>query len=78
MQIQGKEITEEMLNKAEQCESAEELIALAKEEGIELQKEQAEAFLDEIMDVELSPSDIDDVAGGGRHRLCSKFKDSGW
>ena len=42
MPIDKNEITKEMIAKAMQCETADELIALANSEGIELTKEEAE------------------------------------
>ena len=42
MPINKNEITKEMLGKALQCETVEDLLALAKAEGIELTKEEAE------------------------------------
>ena len=51
MPINKNEITKEMLEKALQCETVEDLLALAKAEGIELTKEEAEAYLDEIVAV---------------------------
>ena len=45
MPINEKQITNEMIAKAMQCETADELIALANSEGIELTKEEAEALL---------------------------------
>ena len=44
----------------------EELIALAKAEGIEITKEQAEAYLEELKDIELDPEALDKVAGGSK------------
>ena len=46
MPINKNEITKEMLAKAMQCRTTEELMALAKSEGIEVTKEEAEAYLD--------------------------------
>ena len=40
MPINKNEITKEMLGKALQCETVEDLLALAKAEGIELTKDQ--------------------------------------
>jgi ribosomal protein L12E/L44/L45/RPP1/RPP2 len=51
--INKNEIPKEMIEKAMQCETADELIALAKSEGMELTKEEAEAYLAELADVEL-------------------------
>ena len=53
MPIDKNEITKEMIAKAMQCETADELIALANSEGIELTKEEAEAYLAELEDFEL-------------------------
>jgi len=64
MNIQGVEITDEMLKKANECKSAEELIALAKEYGVELTQEQAAAFMEEFTDTELSAEELDRAAGG--------------
>ena len=41
--INMNELTKEQIQKAMACESVEELIELAKSEGIELTKEEAEA-----------------------------------
>lgn len=65
MPINKNEITKEMLEKAMQCKSVEELIALAKEEGVEITKDEAEAFLAELDDVELDSDTLKQVAGGG-------------
>ena len=62
--------TKEQLNMAMQCETAEELIALAKQGGYEITKEEAEAFLLENEDCELDEEDLDNVAGGG----CDKSR----
>ena len=53
-----------MLEKAAQCETADELIALAKTEGMEITKEEAEAYLAELDNSELDITDLDKVAGG--------------
>ena len=54
MSINRNEITKEMLVKAMQCHTAEELMALAKSEDRELTKEEAEAYLAEIDDCKIS------------------------
>ena len=64
MPINKNEITKEMFAKAMQCETADELIALAKSKGIELTKEEAEAYLAELDDYELDWEDLKQVAGG--------------
>ncbi|MBQ9258014.1 MAG: DUF2624 family protein, partial [Acidaminococcaceae bacterium] len=48
----NNELTREMITAAMQCETAEELMALAKSEGIELTKEEAEAYMAELQDFE--------------------------
>ena len=53
-----------MIEKAMQCETADELIALAKAEGITLTKEEAEAYLAELEDFELDEGMLKNVAGG--------------
>ena len=55
--INMNELTKEQIQKAMACESVEELIELAKSEGIELTKEEAEA-------VELDSDALKQVAGG--------------
>ena len=64
MPINKNELTKEMIAKAMQCETADELIALAKSKGIELTKEEAEAYLAELDDYELDGEDLKQVAGG--------------
>ena len=64
MPINKNELTKEMIAKAMQCETAEELIALAEVEGIELTKEEAEAYLAELDDFELDDAMLKNVAGG--------------
>ena len=65
MPINKNEITKEMLAKAmQQCETADELIALAKTGGYELTKEEAEAYMAEMEDVELDSDALKQVAGG--------------
>ena len=64
MPIDKNEITKEMIAKAMQCETADELIALANSEGIELTKEEAEAYLAELEDFELDSDALQKVAGG--------------
>ena len=72
MPIDKTKITKEMLEKAAQCETAEQLIALAKKEGIESTKAEAEAYLAELENIELSPDALDKVAGGrpGKVETC--------
>ena len=71
MPINKNEITREMLAKAMQCRTAEELMALAKSEGMEVTKEEAEAYLAEIYDFELEEETLEKVAGG--YNLCENY-----
>ena len=71
MPIDKNEITKEMIAKAMQCETADELIALANSEGFELTKEEAEAYLVELEDFELDSDVLQKVAGGGVYETVS-------
>ena len=51
MPINKNELTKEMIAKAMQCRTTEELMALAKSEGFEVTKEEAEAYLAEMDDM---------------------------
>ena len=64
MPIDKTKITKEMLEKAARCETADELIALAKTEGIEITKAEAEAYLDELQNIELKDGELRHVAAG--------------
>ena len=63
--INRNEITIEQLSKALECKTAEELMALAKTEGYEITKDEAEAYLAEMANYELDSKELDKVAGGG-------------
>ena len=64
MPIDMTKITKEMVAKALECETADELVALAKVEGFTLTKEEAQAYLDELENMELDKETLDKVAGG--------------
>ena len=64
MPINKNELTKEQIAKAMSCKTAEELMELAKAEGIELTKEEAEAYMAELEDVELDSDALKQVAGG--------------
>ena len=70
MPIDKTKITREMIEKAAQCKTAEQLIALAKTEGVEITKAEAEAYLAELENCELDATDLDNVAGG-LPKMCS-------
>lgn len=64
MKIDKTKLTKEQLAMALECKTAEDLVALAKAEGYDITKEQAEAYLDEMENRELDRKDLDKVAGG--------------
>ena len=66
MSVNRNELTKEMIAKAMQCKTAEELMALAKNEGVVITKEEAEVYLVELADVELDKETLRAVAGGGK------------
>ena len=75
MPINKNDITSEMIQKALKCNTAEDLIAYAKSEGIELTKEEAEAYLAELGDQELDSEQLRKVAGGGDGPYVDCFTD---
>ena len=60
--INKNELTKEQIEKAMACETAEELMAAAKAEGIDLTRDEAEAYMAELADL-----------GGGGHELQRLF-----
>ena len=67
MPINKNELTKEMLEKAMQCKTADELMTLAKTAGFEITKSEAEAYLAELADVELDQKQLQNIAGG---KIC--------
>ena len=78
MPINKNELTKEQIAKAMQCKTAEELMALAKEEGVELTKEEAEAYLAELSDAELDEVLLKKVAGGGCYDCADNNRRCDW
>ena len=70
MPINKNELTKEMIAKAMQCKTVDELMALAKAEGFEITKDEAEAYFAELADVELDEKALRNVAGG----TCTIFR----
>ena len=60
---------QELLTKAKAAETAEELLTLAKENGMELTEAEAKTYFDLLhpQTGELSDDELDNVAGGGCH-----------
>ena len=67
MPIDQSKITKEMMEKADQCKTADDLVALAKANGITLTKEEADAYLAEMDNMELDEEALDKVAGGSSY-----------
>lgn len=74
MSINKNELTKEQIAKAMACKTVEELMELAKSEGVELTKEEADAYMAEMEDMELDSESLKNVAGGYCHRTtpCSQ------
>ena len=64
MKLNPNALTKEQIEKAMACKTAEELMAVAKREGIDLTWDEAEAYLVELADVELTDEDLKKAAGG--------------
>ncbi|SFE79233.1 Nif11-like leader peptide family RiPP precursor [Succiniclasticum ruminis] len=64
MPVNKDELTKDMIEKAMECKDADELIALAKAEGFAITKDEAEAYMSEMADVELNEETLKKVAGG--------------
>ena len=64
MPINKGELTNDMIAKAMQCKDADELMALVKAKGLDITREEAEAYLAELDDIELDSTQLTKVAGG--------------
>ena len=64
MPINKEQLTNEMIAKAMQCKDADELVALVKTKGLDITREEAEAYLAEMDDMELDSTQLTKVAGG--------------
>jgi hypothetical protein len=74
MPIDKSKLTKEMIDRAAMCQTADELIALAKTSGIDITKAEAEAYLDELDNMELDTDTLAHVAGG---KGCPTLGDGG-
>ena len=75
MKINPSEFTKEQIEKAMACKTAEELLELAKAEGVELTKDEAEAYMAELADCELDEGTLVNAAGG---RTCYMVDGCSW
>ncbi|WP_295361335.1 DUF2624 family protein [uncultured Succiniclasticum sp.] len=73
MPINKNELAQEMIQKALQCNTAEDLIAYAKSEGLDITKDEAEAYMAELADVELDGNELTKIAGGASYKDCSDY-----
>ena len=64
MPIYKKDLTKEMVVKAMQCKTAEDLMEMAKAGGFTITREEAESYMAELADVELDGDMLKSVAGG--------------
>ena len=71
MSINRNEFTKAQVEKAMQCKTADELVALAKAEGFDIAKEEAEAYMAELADFELDGDELKNAAGGGCYTECN-------
>lgn len=76
MPINRDELTKEMIEKAMQCNTAEELVALAKSGSVAITEEEAQSYLEELADFELDSDTLQNVAGGkwGRSYGSARYK----
>ncbi len=75
-----RNLSAEQIRKAMACDTPEELMKLAKDEGISLTREEAEAYLSEMADIDLDSAQLKQVAGGGCYmeaQTCSD-REPGW
>ena len=73
-ELNGKTVTKAFMEKATACGKADELMKLAEAEGYKLTKEEAEAFLAEVSEVELGDEVLEKAAGGslGYYRMMQQ------
>ena len=62
--IKGVELTPEQVQRGMECDTPEELKAACKEIGIDVTVEEAEKFLENMEDIDLTSEQMKTVAGG--------------
>ena len=61
-----KKYGSEIITKAKEAKTPEEIVSIAKENGMEMTAEEAQAYFDQLNRTgELSDDELDNVAGGG-------------
>ena len=73
VKIERQKLTKEMIEKALKCKDADELMKAAKAEGYELTKNEAEAYMEELADVEMDEETLKKVAGGRCYSECASL-----
>ena len=56
--------TKEQMRKAMECRTVDELLAMAKSEGVELSREQAEEYIAQLGERKLTDDELAQVVGG--------------
>ena len=71
------ELNDKLLEKAKKAETAEELVAIARENSIELTNEEAKTYFAKLnaKEGEIADNELDNVAGG---RKCGTIYKDGW
>ena len=64
MPIDKSKVTKDMIQRAKQCKTAEELVALSKTAGFDITKEEAEAYIADLEKIELDSKTLEKIAGG--------------
>ena len=74
MPINKNELSKEQIMKATQCKTSDELMALATAEGFAITKDEADAYLAELADMELDSNELTKIAGGKCYMDCPDFE----
>ena len=72
--IKGVELTEEQFMRGIECNTAEEMMKLCKEGGIDVTKEEAQKYVDNLADIDLTPEQMKEIAGGWREATAGLIK----
>ena len=73
MPIYKKDLTKEMVVKAMQCKTPDELMEMAKAGGFTITREEAESYMAELADVELDGEQLKSIAGGYCWHHCDGY-----